>query len=489
MTVAGIRREGVWVVDDDFCLPDVAAGSAGVARVIEQDAVELDSTYHDTADLDLLRHGITLRHRTGATDPGWTLRVGDDPVRTTLDIAGGSGGVPSEAMRLLAGVRAGRPLQAVAHLHITRDSQRLTAAHGELVAAVHDDQVRTVPHRTHFPATTWREVEVALGPAGPGDLLASIGHRLTRSGAHPASPGSSLRRLLELVGGSAPPTPTTARESVTAAVTAERGTVLRSDVLLRAGIDTAEPAERAVRRLVDLLHVAAPAFHLGFAQAVAADLDWFGDILAEAWAPLAAARRMTDPAVLAVLDDVDPEGVAEAVSLVEAACRRRADDGAAVLQRTLRRPRHRRLVERLRELEADPPWTDLAAGGLDVVDSWRDAAFAAVHEALRRVDLDDAGVDALEMLATAVRRARLAAALADPTPTAHRGDEDVPEFRRVDGLTRLELETTADARLLRRLGELDLRPHVTFALGALYDAHRRTAAEARQRLLVLADGE
>ena len=50
-------------------------GVPGVAAVTRQDPQILDAVYYDTADLRLIRAGVTLRRRTGGDDAGWHLKL------------------------------------------------------------------------------------------------------------------------------------------------------------------------------------------------------------------------------------------------------------------------------------------------------------------------------------------------------------------------------------------------------------------------------
>ena len=70
-------------------------GTAGVAAVSPRDEQLLDAVYYDTADLRLIRAGITLRRRTGGQDAGWHLKLPAgadtrDEIRMPLDTAGGN---------------------------------------------------------------------------------------------------------------------------------------------------------------------------------------------------------------------------------------------------------------------------------------------------------------------------------------------------------------------------------------------------------------
>ena len=50
-------------------------GTAGVAACSRPGEQLLDAVYYDTADLRLMRAGVTLRRRTGGEDAGWHLKL------------------------------------------------------------------------------------------------------------------------------------------------------------------------------------------------------------------------------------------------------------------------------------------------------------------------------------------------------------------------------------------------------------------------------
>ncbi|HEX6401673.1 MAG TPA: CYTH domain-containing protein [Pseudonocardiaceae bacterium] len=59
---------------DDWELID-PAGLLGFATGTGPHEQNLEAVYFDTADLRLLRTGITLRRREGGSDPGWHLKL------------------------------------------------------------------------------------------------------------------------------------------------------------------------------------------------------------------------------------------------------------------------------------------------------------------------------------------------------------------------------------------------------------------------------
>src|SRR5262245_8976149 len=70
----GMETETKYEADADTALPDLQSLPAvGGTRGPERE--RLRAEYFDTADLRLLRSGITLRRRTGGHDPGWHLKL------------------------------------------------------------------------------------------------------------------------------------------------------------------------------------------------------------------------------------------------------------------------------------------------------------------------------------------------------------------------------------------------------------------------------
>ena len=75
-----------------------------VASEAAPDEVKLEAEYYDTADLRLLRAGVTLRRRRGGKDAGWHLKLPASPqtrreIRTPLGRGGRT--VPDAMARLV----------------------------------------------------------------------------------------------------------------------------------------------------------------------------------------------------------------------------------------------------------------------------------------------------------------------------------------------------------------------------------------------------
>src|SRR5215467_16034087 len=103
MATDNLETERKYEAGADAVLPDLA-GLPGVAATSGPQEFQLDADYFDTADLRLLRAGITLRRRRGGHDAGWHLKLPAGPhtrreIRLPLGRAGGR--VPAELASLV----------------------------------------------------------------------------------------------------------------------------------------------------------------------------------------------------------------------------------------------------------------------------------------------------------------------------------------------------------------------------------------------------
>ena len=192
-----VEIERKYAVDVGAVLPTFGdgPGSMSVAPAAELD---LDAVYFDTADLDLLRHGVTLRRRTGGEDAGWHLKLpGGKDTRTEVRLPLGRA-VRSVPSALLPHVRAlvrDRPLSPVARVSTRRLEYTLHDDGGGVLATVCDDHVRS--ERLHGTALVqeWREWEVELVD-GSRSVLEAVETDLVHAGAERASTGSKLAHAL-----------------------------------------------------------------------------------------------------------------------------------------------------------------------------------------------------------------------------------------------------------------------------------------------------
>src|ERR1700682_5464702 len=103
---SGLReREAKMSAWADFALPDMSGVLDGVVASPLPDA-NLTAVYWDTADLRLVRSGLSLRHRVGTGESGWTVKLpegseGPALVRRELSFEGPANVVPAAASSLV----------------------------------------------------------------------------------------------------------------------------------------------------------------------------------------------------------------------------------------------------------------------------------------------------------------------------------------------------------------------------------------------------
>jgi len=176
-------------------LPDLLVVPA-VASVGPPEQARLVAAYVDTADLVLVRAGVTLRRREGGADAGWHLKVpaggGRDEVHRPLGRppSAGSGRVqvPAALLEAVQGWTRGRRLGVVAVVETHRTTRLLHDDTGGVLAEVADDRVvGTVSGGVSAAGSgpAWREVEVELVDAG-ADLLDDVEEVLAGSGIEPS---------------------------------------------------------------------------------------------------------------------------------------------------------------------------------------------------------------------------------------------------------------------------------------------------------------
>lgn len=170
----------------------------GVAGTLRPALQQLEAEYYDTADLRLIRSGVTLRRRSGGTDDGWHLKlpIGEFARREIRAPLGqDSHDIPAELAGLVRGRTRGERLQLVARLTTTRQPVILVDDHHRSLAEVAIDEVQAQSLGESVVTRRWREVEVEL-TGGDRDLLAAADAVLRRHGLLPAARATKLERAL-----------------------------------------------------------------------------------------------------------------------------------------------------------------------------------------------------------------------------------------------------------------------------------------------------
>ncbi|MEU3710664.1 CYTH and CHAD domain-containing protein [Streptomyces catenulae] len=239
---------------DGVRLPDPAAVT-GVAAAQPGGVTALDARYYDTADRRLAADGLTLRRRTGGTDPGWHLKlpVGPDvrdeiraPLADTL---------PPELAALVRSRVRGAALVPVVRLRTRRTVTVLTDAAGAPLAELAYDEVRA--ERPDGARASWHEVEAELAPGAAPELLDALDAWLRGAGLTPGAYPSKLARALAATERARPGGPEASREAGTGRGSGAPGATAGDTVLTYLGeqfraLVALDPAVR--RELPDAVH-------------------------------------------------------------------------------------------------------------------------------------------------------------------------------------------------------------------------------------------
>ena len=406
-------------------------GTAGVAAVSQQPEQLLDAVYYDTADLRLIRAGITLRQRTGGEDAGWHLKLPAGPdtrdeIRLPLAGSGGEpavgtasgtdggraatpgsradGAVPAELVALVRARARGAALAPVVRIQTDRRVFRLVDGAGRILADIAADHVSAEP-TDRSAATSWDEIEAELVTGGPA-LLEAIDGRLRRAGARPAANATKLQRALadrlpaarvarepSLTGHSP------AGEVVLGYVRGQVAAIARYDPLVRRDEpDAVHQMRVATRRARSALQAFGGIIERDATRPLCAELRWLGAALGQA----------RDTEVLLALLTADLAALPPALVVGPVQARVTAHFTAELAQarqtalEALDGQRYLRLLDDLDALLADPPLTPSADREAGKV------LAGPVRRAERRLQRALAAVPGAEDRDTAIHEARKA---------------------------------------------------------------------------------
>jgi CHAD domain-containing protein len=309
----------------------------------------LDAVYYDTADLRLIRGGLTLRRREGGEDEGWHLKVpvGED-TRDEIHIPlNGKDTPPKQFADLTLGYTRGAELRPVARIQTERTRWEILGGKGKLRAELTDDRVTA--SRPDAETKTWREIEVEGDP----DVIERTDEPLRSAGFQRSSLPSKLARALETKRVVREPGKT-AGEVVLAYVAAQVEKIKYYDILVRQDIDDSVHQMRvATRRLRSALRVYRKLLP---GEDIAAELQWLGRQLSAARDLEVQAARLAD-----AVSALPPELV---VGPVQARLTRHfapeQEKARKDVLRTLRGKRYLRLLDRLDAFVADAPMSPTA---------------------------------------------------------------------------------------------------------------------------------
>ena len=358
------------------------------------------STYHDTPDLVLARHGVTFRHRSEDGTGLWQLKLPKGAARIELEQGGPPARPPLEMLALLVAYLRGRPVEPVARLRTRREGIRAQGA--EIV----DDSVAVLVGQR--VTRRFRELEVELLD-GDERALRRLGKELRRAGAT-SSEGlrPKLFRALELDVQSSPRVAapgSSAVEALGIALGEQVRRLLLHDPGTRLGSDPEDLHQLrvATRRLRAFLRAARPLLERTWSEPIRVELGWLGGVLGPARDLDVLSDRLE--ADVATLGEDAGEGAGVLAQLAE----ERAAARRAVVE-ALTSDRYLALLDRLDHVSEPEPGATSATEAVSLTSVVR-KEWKRTRKAVSAVGRSPADEE-LHAVRIRVKRARYAAELA-----------------------------------------------------------------------------
>ena len=273
-------------------LPSVAGASGPQEQILEAE-------YFDTADMRLIRNGVTLRRRRGGSDPGWHLKLpAGGSTRQEIRVPLGRGGrrVPARLAGLVRGYTRGEALRPVARISTRRQVVTLVDSAGASLAEIASDDVSAQTLGDETMISQWAEVEVELTGGGPR-LLKEADAQLRRDGLQPSARSAKLERALGWPEGSGPqrggqpaaanrehqPAPASAGDIVLAYLREHAARLGSMDPRVRGDEpDSVHQMRVATRRLRSTLQSFGEVIPRSGTEPILAELKWLTGVLGEA---------------------------------------------------------------------------------------------------------------------------------------------------------------------------------------------------------------
>ncbi|HET8759606.1 MAG TPA: CYTH and CHAD domain-containing protein, partial [Nitrospiria bacterium] len=361
------------------------------------------STYYDTNEYRLARHGITLRYRQEGVRGVWQLKLPANEARRELEFSGGRKMPPSAITDLLYAHLRGESLRPIAKLRTRRTGVRALEL-DEPIADVVVDSVAVLDGRKMLRRFSEVEIEQV---GGHGAAVRRIEKRVRKAGAEDGDPRPKVFQALDL----AWPTPPLVAapgappvEHLKALVQLQADRLLQHDPGTRLGTDVEDVHQMrvATRRLRAALRAAGPMLAADWAESLRGELAWLGGALgAVRDLDVLSANLRAECATLR------PSERRACARWIDALARERAEKRTELL-RALTGERYLALLDRLEAAAASPVVTDAPVGLPDLARK----ADRALRGAVRARGL--AGSDAsLHRLRILGKRARYAAELAE----------------------------------------------------------------------------
>jgi CHAD domain-containing protein len=474
------EREVKVPVSSTFRVPDLAGVLPGTS-IVALEGKSLDATYYDSRDVRLSRWGASLRFRTGE---GWTVKLpssGDELLeREEVSVPGAEGVVPAAALDLLTAFLRSAEVRPVARLHTERAMARIVDTSGTVLAEVVDDEV--VAGTDAGSETSFREIEIEVGPQTPTGLLAATVTRLRWHGAGAPDPRPKVVRAIgpaaeapaDVVVPSLPKDPTAAEVVHRALATSVERLILHDPAArLDEDVEGVHQARVATRRLRSDVRSFGPLLDLDQLTVVRSELRWLGGLLGAARDVDVLLDRLRGR--VSEVGLADRAGAASAVEFLERQDERRH----AELMDGLRSDRYVGLLDSLIAVANDPPFAPDAEGpAYEILPTLLDAPWASLRKAVKRTAKDRSD-EALHAVRIRAKRVRYAAEAVAPVL-----GPDVDELAAAAAELQTVLGEHQDAVVaetwLRTWTVEDGTRDAAFAAGILAGMERRAADAARR---------
>jgi CHAD domain-containing protein len=329
------------------------------------------ATYYDTAELTLLRWGITVRRREGGTDSGWHMKLpvadNQDGAREELHLpltAVAGGVVPDEFISIIAPLLRKKHIEYLADINTTRVKYTLVDKHGESLVEVADDLVNVEQNTSAINSFHEIEVEILHESKRAMKLLREVQKRILDSGATPMNV-SKLASAMGPVASEPPDVPDLdpplqnclAVEFIRYVIAEHTRHFLLADVSVRRGEpDSIHQMRVSARRLRSTLGSFKGLVDAERAQHLRDELAWIARELGEVRDLEVLLGRLTRQAS----ELSDPTDADVAVGVVGSELQQRLDIAQGSALAALRSPRHHDLVEDLIAASSQPPVTEAA---------------------------------------------------------------------------------------------------------------------------------
>lgn len=330
--------------------------------------VQLCATYYDTAELTLLRWGITLRRREGGADSGWHMKLpvtdDQDGAREELHLPlteGAPGDVPPEFIAMMAPLLRHGNIEYLADVNTTRTTYTFADRHAKPLVEVADDQVIVEVNTREINAFHEIEVELVKDSKRSRKVLREIQNRILDTGANPIT----LSKLASALGPAATEPPDVpdlgplskdclAVDFIAYVIAEHTRHLLMADVGVRRGMpDSIHQMRVSARRLRSTLRSFKGLVDLERTQQLRTELSWIAHELGEVRDLEVLLERLIRQS--AELSDPTDADVAASVIRSELQQRLEVAENNALLG--LRSARYFDLIETLITASSQPPVT------------------------------------------------------------------------------------------------------------------------------------